>query len=128
MNATVRHPEHVDAIGLREAMRRLLGGVAVITAGIGDERTGLAATSAISLSMNPPTMLICVNRSSSTWPVLLKRRHFCVNLLHAGQAHVASRFAGEGGVKGVARYEGADWTVMGSGASGLKGALAVIDC
>ena len=109
-------------------MRRLVGGVAVITAGIGDERTGLTATSAVSLSMDPPTMLICVNRTSSTWPVLLRRRHFCVNVLHADQAHVAARFAGAGGVKGISRYEEADWTVMGSGASGLEGALAVIDC
>ena len=128
MNASVKIPDPVETIGLREAMRRLVGGVAVITAGIGDERTGLTATSAVSLSMGPPTMLICINRSSSTWPVLLRRRHFCVNLLHADQADVAARFAGAGGVKGAARYEGAAWTLMGSGASGLARALAVIDC
>ena len=119
---------HVDPVSLKQAMRRMVGGVSVITAGIGDERTGLTATSAISLSMEPPTMLICVNKTSSTWPVILRRRHFCVNVLHADQEHVAARFAGAGGVKGVARYDGADWTVMGSGASGLDGALAVIDC
>ena len=73
-------------------------------------------------------MMIAVNRSSSTWPVILKRRHFCVNILHADQEEVALRFAGVDGVKGTARYEGADWTIMGSGASGLDGALAVIDC
>jgi 3-hydroxy-9,10-secoandrosta-1,3,5(10)-triene-9,17-dione monooxygenase reductase component len=60
--------------------------------------------------------------------VLLRRRHFCVNVLHADQADVAMRFAGAGGAKGLARYDGATWTVMGSGASGLVGALAVIDC
>ena len=119
---------HVDALSLKEAMRRLVGGVAVITAGIGNERTGLTATSAVSLSMDPPTMLICVNRSASSWPVIVKRRHFCVNIIHANQADVAGRFAGIGGVKGLARYEGADWITMGSGASGLAGALAVIDC
>ena len=41
---------------------------------------------------------------------------------------MAGRFAGAGGVRGTHRYEGADWTTMGSGASGLVGALAVIDC
>lgn len=109
-------------------MRRLVGGVAVITAGVGDERTGLTATSAVSLSMEPPTMIICVNKSSSSFPVIARRRHFCVNIIHADQADVAGRFAGIGGVKGTARYDGADWTIMGSGASGLVGALAVIDC
>jgi 3-hydroxy-9,10-secoandrosta-1,3,5(10)-triene-9,17-dione monooxygenase reductase component len=119
---------YIDALSLKDAMRRLIGGVVVITAGIGDERTGLTATSAVSLSMEPPTMLITVNRSSSSWPVIARRRHFCVNVLHADQADVAARFAGVDGTKGVARYDGADWRPMGSGALGLVGALAVIDC
>lgn len=123
----LRRP-HTDALALKDAMRRLIGGVAVITAGLGDERTGLTATSAVSLSMDPPTMLITVNRASSSWPVIAKRRHFCVNILHAGQEAVAARFAGAHGAKGAARYEGAEWVTMGSGALGLVGALANIDC
>lgn len=119
---------HADPLSLKEAMRRLVGGVVVITAGLGEERTGLTATSAVSLSMDPPTMLICVNKTASSYPVILKRRHFCVNVLHADQADVAGRFAGIGGVKGTDRYRDADWITMGSGASGLVGALAVIDC
>src|SRR5689334_1083437 len=68
--------QHADALSLKEAMRRLIGGVVVVTAGIGDERTGLTATSAVSLSMEPPTMLVTVNRSSSSYPVIARRRHF----------------------------------------------------
>lgn len=127
VHGLVPSPE-ADTLSLKDAMRCVVGGVAVITAGVGEERTGLTATSAVSLSMDPPTMLICVNRTSSTYPVIQRRRHFCVNIVHAGQAAVASRFAGAGGAKGTARYEEADWTTMGSGASGLVGALAVIDC
>ena len=119
---------HADALSLKEAMRRLIGGVVVVTAGIGDERTGLTATSAVSLSMDPPTMLVTVNRTASSYPVIARRRHFCVNILHADQADIAARFAGVGGAKGAARYDGADWMPMGSGALGLVGALAVIDC
>ena len=119
---------YADPLSLKEAMRRLVGGVSVITAGVGEERTGLTATSAVSLSMDPPTMLICVNKASSSFPVIARRRHFCVNVVSADQAEVAGRFAGIGGVKGIARYAGAEWQTMGSGASGLVGALAVIDC
>ena len=119
---------HAEPSALKEAMRHLIGGVVVITAGIGEERTGLTATSALSLSMDPPTMLITVNRASSSWPVIARRRHFCVNLLHADQADVAARFAGAGGAKGAARYDGAEWVTMGSGALGLADALAAIDC
>ena len=109
-------------------MRHMAGAVSVITAGIGADRTGLTATSATSLSMEPPTMLICVNRSASAWPVIRRHGHFAVNILASHQSDVAERFAGRGGVKGAARYADADWTELGSGASGLEGALAVIDC
>ena len=56
MNAPLTHlaRPHAEALSLKEAMRRIIGGVAVITAGIGDERTGLTAPSAGSLSMEPP--------------------------------------------------------------------------
>jgi hypothetical protein len=53
----------------KDAMRHLVGGVSVITAGAGEARTGLTVTSAISLSLDPPTMLVCVNRNASAWPV-----------------------------------------------------------
>jgi flavin reductase (DIM6/NTAB) family NADH-FMN oxidoreductase RutF len=120
-------PETVAAT-LKDAMRHLAGGVSVITAGVGDERTGLTVTSAVSLSMDPPTMMISVNRGASAWPIINRERHFAVNILGAQHQHVADRFAGRGGVKGVQRYEGARWRALGSGASGLEDALAVIDC
>src|ERR1700727_3028289 len=102
----------------KQAMRRLIGGVSVITAGSGEIRTGLTATSAISLSLDPPTMLVCVNRDASAWPVIQRERH----------QGLADRFAGRGGVNGAARYEGARWRQFATGAWGLEDALAVVDC
>jgi flavin reductase (DIM6/NTAB) family NADH-FMN oxidoreductase RutF len=49
---------------------------------------------------------------------------FGINILSAEQQHVADRFAGRGGVKGEARYEGAEWIVTERGLSLLVGALA----
>ena len=121
-------PGESQAFDLRLAMRHLVGGVSVITAGIGPDRTGLTATSATALSMEPPTMLICVNRSASAWPVIRRHGHFAVNILSAHQQAVAERFAGRGGAKGAARYECATWRELPSGASGLADALAVIYC
>lgn len=117
-----------DPVGLKQAMRHLVGGVSVVTAGIGDERTGATVTSAHSLSMEPETMLVSINMSSSTWPVIQRTGHFCVNILTADQREIADRFAGRGGLKGAARYEGASWTVLETGALALDGALASIDC
>ncbi len=115
-------------VGLKDAMRHLVGGVCVITAGTGADRTGATVTSAHSLSMEPETMLVSLNVSSSTLPVVRRFGHYGVNLLGAHQQDVADRFAGRGGAKGAERYLGADWTVIETGASLLEGALAVVDC
>ena len=88
----------------RSAMRDLASGVSVITVGRGEDRTGMTATSLTSLSVDPPSILICVNRSSSTWPALQAHRHFGVNLLRASQRPIAERFAGRDGAKGSHRY------------------------
>jgi flavin reductase (DIM6/NTAB) family NADH-FMN oxidoreductase RutF len=117
-----------DAAAVKRALRALAGGVSVITAGRGDDRTGATVTSATGLSMDPPTMIVNINKSSSSWPVIQRHGHFCVNILADGQQDVANRFAGIGGVKGVARYEGASWTTLVSGAPVLVDALAAIDC
>ena len=128
MSIAFKFPQIDPSEALRHAMRHMAGGVCVITAGLAEDRTGLTATSATSLSMQPPTMLICVNRAASAWPVIRRHHHFAVNILAAHQHDIAERFAGRGGLKGAARYAGADWIELASGASGLNGALAVIDC
>lgn len=118
----------VEADHFKGAMRALAGAVSVITTGVGEARTGFTATSVTSLSVTPPTLLVCLNRDSSSRPSLETHRSFCVNILAHDQLHVADRFAGRGGAKGVARYEGAHWQAQPTGSLGLSGALAVIDC
>lgn len=119
---------HAEPTAVKLAMRTLGGGVSVITAGRGDDRTGATVTSATALSMDPPTMIVNINKSSSTWPVIGRHQHFCVNILSHEQQEIANRFAGIGGVKGVERYLGAQWTTLVSGAPVLVEALAAIDC
>jgi 3-hydroxy-9,10-secoandrosta-1,3,5(10)-triene-9,17-dione monooxygenase reductase component len=130
MTMTLRQipAQALDLATFKEAMRHLVGGVSVITAGAGEARTGLTVTSAISLSVDPPTMLVCVNRNASAWPIIQRERHYCVSILDARHREIADRFAGRGGVTGSARYEGARWRQFATGASGLEDALAVIDC
>lgn len=117
-----------DATAVKRALRSLAGGVSVITAGRGDDRTGATVTSATGLSMDPPTMIVNINKSSSSWPVIQRHGHFCVNVLSDAQQEIANRFAGVGGVKGADRYQGAQWTTLLSGAPVLTDALAAIDC
>ena len=113
---------------LRDAMRHLVSGVCIVTAGLGDDPTGMTVTSATSLSIDPPTMIVCINRSSSVWQRIQRYRHFCINILADHHNEIAERFAGRGGLRGAARYAGANWKILETGAPALDGALAAIDC
>ena len=109
-------------------MRHLAGGVSVITAGRGKDITGMTVTSVSSLSVDPPSLVVSINRASSSWPLLKRHGFFGVNILTADQLEVAERFTGKGGLKGAERFAGAAWTTRGSGVPLLVGALAAIDC
>ncbi len=124
----VKLDREVSAADFRGAMRHLIGAVSVITVGRGNDVTGMTVTSMSSLSVDPPSLLVSVNRSASSWPVLKTHGFFGVNVLAAGQRDIAERFSGKGGLKGAERFAGADWTARGPGAPLLVGALAAIDC
>lgn len=112
----------------RGAMRHLVGGVSVITTGRGADVTGMTVTSVSSLSIDPPTLFVSVNRASSTWPVLKRHGFFGVNILTSDQLDIAERFSGRDGLKGRERFAGGGWVSGISGAPLLAGALAAIDC
>jgi flavin reductase (DIM6/NTAB) family NADH-FMN oxidoreductase RutF len=113
---------------IKEAMRHITSGVSVITVGAEGDRTGLTVTTAHSLSIEPPTMIIGVNRKSSGYSAIRKYKNFCVNVLSGHQRAVAERFSGAGGIRGEARYAGSTWSVLTTGAPALDGAIANIDC
>lgn len=112
----------------REAMRGLTGHCSILAVGSGASATGLVLTSAISLSAEPPFLLACVNRASSSWPLLRELGHFGWSALGAAHRAVAERFSGRGGVRGAARFAGADWHSATTGAQLLVGAPLAMDC
>jgi len=131
MNSIVRSLNVVRDLSsdeFRGAMRHLAGGVTVITAGRGREITGMTVTSVSSLSVDPPTLIVSVNRDASSWPLLKRHGFFGINILAADQLEIAERFSGKGGLKGAARFAGAQWVTRSSGVPLLAGALAAIDC
>jgi flavin reductase (DIM6/NTAB) family NADH-FMN oxidoreductase RutF len=131
MNSIVRNisiEREVSAGDFRGAMRHLAGGVSVITVGRAKDITGMTVTSVSSLSVDPPTLIVSINRQSSSWPLLKRHGFFGVNILTADQLDVAERFTGKDGLKGADRFAGAQWTTRVSGVPLLVGALAAIDC
>jgi len=131
MNPVVRNfsvAPAVSATDFRGAMRHLTGGVTVITAGRGGEISGMTVTSVSSLSVDPPSLIVSINRAASSWPLIARHGVFGVNILTADQLDIAERFTGKGGLKGAERFAGAGWTTRASGVPLLIGALAAIDC
>jgi flavin reductase (DIM6/NTAB) family NADH-FMN oxidoreductase RutF len=93
--------------GMRQAMRRLAASVVVVTARSDGVRYAMAASAVTSLSMDPPSILLCVNESASIYPVLTKRGHFCINVL--APSHHDLAVASSGAQKGEGRFAVGDW-------------------
>src|ERR1700731_28351 len=76
------------------AMRRFPAAVTVITSADQTRRHGMTATAATSLSMDPPSLVVCVNQASLLHDIMLLARRFCVNLLRKDQAALSAAFSG----------------------------------
>ena len=88
----------------------------------------MTVTSVSSLSVDPPALIVSINREASSWPLVKRYGFFGVNILTSDQIDIAERFTGKGGLKGADRFAGAEWTTRASGVPLLVGALAAIDC
>ena len=75
-------------------MARLPAGVVVITARVGDEFRGLTASSLVSTSLDPPLVLVGLERESATRAAVLETKAFNASLLTRSQEFLADRFAG----------------------------------
>src|SRR5437588_10723566 len=101
---TIKIDRGVSSADFRSGMRHLAGGVSVITVGRGRDISGMTVTSVSSLSVDPPSLIVGINRSSSSWPLLKNYGFFGVNMLSADQLDVAERFTGKAGLKGADRF------------------------
>jgi flavin reductase (DIM6/NTAB) family NADH-FMN oxidoreductase RutF len=77
----------------RAAMRRVASTVNVITICVNGEPMGITATAMSSLSLDPPSLLVCINRAASLHASMEDVSHFSVNVLHRDQEAVAGMFA-----------------------------------
>jgi flavin reductase (DIM6/NTAB) family NADH-FMN oxidoreductase RutF len=95
-----------SAVAFRQAMRALPSAVAN---GSDGAPIGLTATAVTSLSADPPSLLVCVNRSASIAAALVTGAGFSVNLLSVSQQEVAEAFGGQRVAKGVGRFAFGGW-------------------
>lgn len=110
----------------RGAMRRLAATVTIISTGEGDQRHGMTATAVASLSVDPPSILVCVNRQAGMHPYMIENEKFCVNVLHRDQAEAAIAFAGK--LDRESRFGVGNWVSDDHGTPYLLDAQANLFC
>lgn len=121
-------PAPVDAARFREAMSRVAAAVHVVTtagpAGLGE----LTASAVTSITVEPPMMLFCINRSSPSAARMIENGIFCINTLAAADQPLSDIFAGRTGQHLEERFAHGTWTKLVTGAPVLSTALAAFDC
>jgi len=117
-----------EGAAFRHAMRELASGVSIVATGRGEARSGCTTTALCSLSLNPPSLIVSLSKMSSTLASLRANGAFGVSILAAAHEELADRFAGRNGINGAARFAGASWTTLATGAPLLRDALTAVDC
>lgn len=118
----------VDRQSFRDAMARLGAAVNVVTTLGSSGPCGLTASAVCSVTDDPPTLLLCINRESELNEVFKASGVLCVNTLAASQEALSPLFAGFTGVPQSARFQVGRWTKLVTGAPVLEGSVVSFDC
>jgi flavin reductase len=108
-------------------MARLGAAVSVVTTDGPAGRSGFTASAVCSVTDDPPTLLVCMNRASDRNVVFKANRVLCVNTLAAGHEELSAVFAGRTDDMDERFAEGT-WYTLATGAPVLEGAVASFDC
>jgi flavin reductase (DIM6/NTAB) family NADH-FMN oxidoreductase RutF len=107
----------------REVMSYFASGVVVVTAVVDGSPVGMTCQSFAALSLDPPMVLFCPSKTSTSWPILARADHVCINVLSTAQHELSNGFARSG----TDKYAGVAWTPTPRGAPALDGAAAHIE-
>jgi flavin reductase (DIM6/NTAB) family NADH-FMN oxidoreductase RutF len=116
----------VDDHAFKNALKLWASGVTVVTVQSEDGPRGMTATSFSSVSVEPPQILVCLNRNTDTGAAVLEKLHFGVNILSSEQQNVSNEFAG--GSSQEQRFANVTWSPGSHGAPLLTDALVSLEC
>lgn len=126
-DAAVTTEVPISADVFKQSMRLLAGGVCIASSAKDGERLGLTMTAVCSLTLEPPTLIVCVNRDAGAHDMMRTTKRICINFLSTEHVELAELFS-SASFKGSGRFDPAKWTDMASGVPALNGALAALDC
>lgn len=115
----------LDPDAFRALMGRFATGVTVVTAVDADgSPRGMTVSAFASVSLDPPLIVVCIDKTASMYDTLFNGESFAVNILASTQEEIARRFAATGGQQ----FEGIGFTPGESGAPLLTDVLAYVEC
>lgn len=116
----------VDEEKFRDGMSLLAAAVNIVTTTGDDGPFGLTASAVCSVTGAPPTLLVCVNASSSVGAAFCKTGNLCVNTVGPDHIDLAKMFGGKTPM--AERFAMSEWRPGRSGAPVLEGAVVSFDC
>ena len=126
MQATTLNSGAISPSLVRHALGHFATGVTVVTSRTdGGVPVGTTASAVSSLSLTPPLLLVCLERSSQTLAAIRDHEAFAINVLAEGQERLSVNFAGRGA---AASWENVSYRLGTTGSPHLNGVLAVLDC
>lgn len=118
----------VDASTFKAALGRFASGVTVVTVHSDDGDYGMTASAFCSLSLDPPLVLVCVNKGTATHARLKAAGGFGISILDAAQKGLSNQYAGYAELPQDHFDPAGTSRAAHSGAPLLAGALAWMDC
>lgn len=109
----------------KHAMRHVPTGVTVVTSLKDGEPRGITVSAFASVSLDPPSVLICINRAARSYLYIATSKIFCVNVLAGNQRALAEHFAGKIRER---QFDAVEYGVDETGAPVIDGVLAHFDC
>ncbi|MEO6914204.1 MAG: flavin reductase family protein [Candidatus Baltobacteraceae bacterium] len=117
--------EAPSAALFKEVMRRFPTGVTVVTSLREGEPRGVTVSAFASVSIDPPMVLICINREARSYLFISSSKIFCVNILSQRQRQLAERFSGKLRER---QFEDVAYHIDRTGAAVIDDTLAHLDC
>lgn len=115
----------MEADDFRAAMQRFAASATAITTVDNGVFAGLMATAVCSLSAEPPSLVVCVNRDATAHDAIVRSGILGVSLIPENAEQLAMHFAQ---AKGAARFERGNWAPLETGAPILLDAPVAFDC
>ncbi|MDQ1105450.1 flavin reductase family protein [Nocardioides zeae] len=120
MNTALTKP---DLDLMKQVNRQFVTGVTVVTTLDDETPKGLAVNAFSSISLDPATVMVCVQHTSSTHDCLFRASHLAINILSTGQVDVVNRFA----TRSDDKFAGVDWTPGPFGSPLITGSSAQME-